>query len=661
MSLKPFTLSLACTLAATWLSAGEPYEKFQMPPFMVGTCTHIPSHKRGLAESNLNMIKEAGIMSTRDESPWYLCEPKKGELKVPADYLKYIDQARSRGLSPLNLLVYGNHLYDEGCYPHSTEAVEAFTRYSETMATALKGKVRMHQVWNEWDGSCGMSPKFKGKNPPDQYVRLLENVYPRLKKIDPTAVVISTSVCSGDAWFEKMLQAGAMKSCDVLALHTYNYGDGTPETWYERMIKIRTMIRQYNNGKDFPLYITEMGYPTQLDARGTSPELSAAYMARIYLLAKTFDFIKGLWWYDFQDDGWKSTYNEDNFGIVKADLTAKPAYYVMRDLAPLIKNGVFVKRLPTPDPQIWVLQFKLPDGKDTLALWSAYADDDWQICLRRNNGNSVPIQVHHAGRQPYSQPWGARDWVNNRTVATRSDELEFCLRAMPLLLEGDLNNVSVVSVKKRPFQELRRIGPGACQLPRGYAEATKVGTPTKVYQFGLDRNYEKLMGIARKDKKDLDASFSVQYDSEKLYLQVTVQDDVFFQNWKIEDAWQGDGLQLAFQAPDYEADFSAHTDLDAALTPEGPRLLLRQAQNGKGNRLLAPQNLSIERKNNTTVYRLAVSWQDLGLPVMDHGAVMKFSLLVNDNDGNGRKGYLHWGDGIGKGKNPEAYYMLLLN
>ena len=39
---------------------------------------------------------------------------------------------------------------------------------------------------------------------------------------------------------------------------------------------------------------------------------------------------------------------------------------------------------------------------------------------------------------------------------------------------------------------------------------------------------------------------------------------------------------------------------------------------------------------------------------------MRLALVVNDNDGPGRKGYLHWADGIGVNKNPEEFNTIVL-
>ncbi|MFR6032684.1 MAG: hypothetical protein ACLUKN_05595 [Bacilli bacterium] len=118
-----------------------------------------------------------------------------------------------------------------------------------------------------------------------------------------------------------------MKNCDVATLHTYNYGEqrtfNTAEAWYARMQNIENMLKKYNDGQLKPLIITEMGYPNQTSNAGSTYERTAIQAAKIYLLARTLPWLKGIYWYDFQDDGWDSDYNENNFGIIKADFATR--------------------------------------------------------------------------------------------------------------------------------------------------------------------------------------------------------------------------------------------------------------------------------------------------------------------------------------------------
>src|SRR5207248_11095669 len=135
-------------------------------------------------------------------------------------------------------------------------------------------------------------------------------------------------------------------------------------------------------GKPAPLYVTEMGWPTQIDKRGMPPRASADFLARMYLLSRTLPFMKGIWWYDFQDDGWNATYNEANFGIVRPDLTPKPAYFALAGVAGLVSTSEYIGRVDTGDPDVYVLKFRQKSGKEVWAVWSAHEDDDWQVELK---------------------------------------------------------------------------------------------------------------------------------------------------------------------------------------------------------------------------------------------------------------------------------------
>ena len=652
----------ALGLPAGSVYAAAAYETLGLPEFTVGVCTHF-GHGSGQLEANLGMIKAAGITAVRDEISWNSCEREKGKLAIPSHYPHYIDSAVKAGITPINLLLYWNKFYDNGGYPRSDEAVEGYARYCEMMVKELRGKTRLHQVWNEWDGGCGMQPQFKGKGDPEAYIKVLKAVYPRLKKIDPQAVIISNSVCTGDAYLEKLLERGMLDYCDVVALHTYNYsqggGNNTPEAWHERMVKVDRMLRKYSGGREVPLYVTEMGWPTQIDPRGSTYETEARNLARLYLLARTLPYIKGIWWYDFQDDGWDYRYNENNFGLVRPDLTPKPAYGVLQDIAPLVGKGRYVGALDTGDANIRALKFRRSDGKDVLAMWSSYPDDEWQIVLRNGAAERTPVMVHRAGSPAYPRSWGYLDWLQKRGGQAEPQRLSFLLNGMPLLLEGDLAEVKVVGFTKRPFPEKLRPSATVLKLPRFAAIATEAkATPKPPVEAGLEQNYRPLGQKPWGGHKDLDLSFSARYDRDCLYLTINVTDDVFKQDDKIEDAWQGDGLQMAFQTPDRNGD--ARTELDVALTPSGPKIYRRCAEDGGKPGLPAGAKAAITRQGQVTRYELSIPAGVLNLKGFNRGVMLGFSLLVNDNDGGGRKGFMHWGDGIGMSKDTSQYNLLLL-
>jgi len=211
------------------------------------------------------------------------------------------------------------------------------------------------------------------------------------------------------------------------------------------MSDVQKMLRKYNKGVDVPFYVTEMGWPNHAGKSGTEPELAASYLARLYLLARTSASFRGIWWYDFQDDGWRPEYNENNFGIVRPDLTPKPAYYVLADIADLIATAEFIDRLETEDEDLRVLRFKYKE-RDCWALWSS-DDKSRQVILRAEKPSGY-VTVHQLGHKPYRSAWGFRDWVGRRSEFV-SDRLSLVIGPRPFVISGDLTNVSVVQTIPR--------------------------------------------------------------------------------------------------------------------------------------------------------------------------------------------------------------------
>ena len=77
-----------------------------------------------------------------------------------------------------------------------------------------------------------------------------------------------------------------------------------------------------------------------------------------------------------------------------------------------------------------------------------------------------------------------------------------------------------------------------------------------------------------------------------------------------------------------------------------------------GRRALDTGKLAIVRKGNITRYEAAVLWSDLGVrPALLPGPVT-WSITVNDNDGEGFRGWLEWTPGICGGKDSSAFGWL---
>jgi hypothetical protein len=440
-------------LVVSWISGvvcGQDAGTFQ---FVVGACTHF-SQGKGIVDLNLERIKQAGIASIRDEVPWGAIEREKGKLVMPESFETYVRKAAASGVNVLLILDYANRFYDDGDRPRSPEAIEGFCRYAEFVVRHFGQQVRLYEVWNEWDIGIGMPEKYRKGGSAEDYVKLLKAVYSRMKAADHSITVMAGGCTSGGVkkgWLEETIKLGALDSCDAISIHSYNYSAEFPERGPEAcsawMTGVQEMLRKYKGG-EVPFYVTEMGWPTHVGKNGTDPELSGSYLARLYLLARTSPSFRGLWWYDFQDDGWKAEYNEDNFGLVRPDLTPKPAYEVLADIAPIVVNGQYVDRLPVDDENFWILSFKV-GREDCWALWSA--DDQERQVILQTKVPARPVMIRKTGHNAYLTKWGFRDWTNRRSELI-PNRLSLVVGPRPYLIGNDLSGVSVVEVIARPRQ-----------------------------------------------------------------------------------------------------------------------------------------------------------------------------------------------------------------
>jgi len=161
--------------------------------------------------------------------------------------------------------------------------------------------------------------------------------------------------------------------------------------------------------------------------------------------------------------------------------------------------------------------------------------------------------------------------------------------------------------------------------------------------------------------KDLSAEIFVARDVDHLYIAARVQDDVFNQTNIDALIYEGDSVQIAIdvlndQDPFFRENNLVNYEYAFASTPKGALTWRHIAPQTEPRGRDANVNLSISRdeENKVTIYEAAI-------PLLDMRAFYKtqrvvgFSVIINDNDGKGRKGWLQWTPGVGDAKDAVYY------
>ena len=142
-------------------------------------------------------------------------------------------------------------------------------------------------------------------------------------------------------------------------------------------------------------------------------------------------------------------------------------------------------------------------------------------------------------------------------------------------------------------------------------------------------------------------------DDAALKIRAEVTDDVHVKSKAAETSYMEDGIQLALAVPGQ----NGHWEFGFAELEDGSPGTHCWI-NPRG--LAAPKpGLTISHSGQTTRYDIAIPLAGIGVSPERLKEGIQFNLLVNDNDGEGRDGWMQIAPGIGEAKNPELYPFIL--
>lgn len=348
----------------------------------LGMCTHYGHGSYPL--ETMDLLRRYGIDQFRDEISWRAVECEKGVYGLPGLSTNFLGRARALKMRPLLIYDYANPLYDNGGFPNSDEAITAYARYATYLTGATRGLVDQFEVWNEWCGGCGMR-NCSGAHDGAAYGRMLGPTYAAVKRAFPQVTLVGMGGEYGPKCASNIVAAvgtAGPRAMDAWSIHPYRYP--RPPEVSDLIGEVGRIADQVAAaGATSPVWVTEIGYPTQLDARGCTLAEQARYAVRTAICLQGAGRVKRLFWYDFKDDGLDRTYNENNFGLVrhqKYNCAPKPAIVALAAWVRLTAGAVF-QSLRQQDG-VWTAAYRLPSGEDLLVAWVADGTRDARVAGR---------------------------------------------------------------------------------------------------------------------------------------------------------------------------------------------------------------------------------------------------------------------------------------
>ncbi|MEH9277689.1 MULTISPECIES: cellulase family glycosylhydrolase [Klebsiella pneumoniae complex] len=284
----------------------------------------------------IQKIKDLNATSFRDDVLWSDVEEPKGvySLRKLSKLTKTIELANQNNISVILILAYGNKYYDDGGYPVSQNAQDAFAAYADFVSKKMNGKIAYYEIWNEWTNATGMP---KSVPDADVYFNLVKKVSTVIRRNDPHAKILVGGINPSNMvgrffkkndseWISNFYKLGGYRYVDGLSIHSYNIllkdeKLRNPDLFFTYFDTLEESLKKISHSP-VPFYITEVGFPV----RSITQEF-VFYIRKVYCNAQQREYIKGIWWYDLKDDDRKKEI-EKHFGLYNKDFMPKEGYSI---------------------------------------------------------------------------------------------------------------------------------------------------------------------------------------------------------------------------------------------------------------------------------------------------------------------------------------------
>lgn len=156
--------------------------------------------------------------------------------------------------------------------------------------------------------------------------------------------------------------------------------------------------------------------------------------------------------------------------------------------------------------------------------------------------------------------------------------------------------------------------------------------------------------------KDLSSKFRAAYDDEYLYIYGEVTDDKHVQSADGSGYWREDSIQVVLGTA--EEDYGIEMGFYLLESGESKYYCseLEKTEWGvvdpKVVALREKMQFKATRSDDKTTYEVAIPWN---IKFEERPDSFLLDVLIDDNDGSGRKGYAEWKEGIGKTKSNEEF------
>lgn len=336
-----FQGSLPGTLARTTLAV-VPSDGFDTDDEFFAMSTKFGA---GRDHAMMDTLELAGVAAVRDEHGWHGVERTRGEYDFSGSHRRgFVTELDDRGFDRLFLSVYGNELYAEdehweGIFtsPYDEAYRAGYANYTRAVLREYP-ELRHVEVWNEPNiESFSVGP---ARQDPAAYARLLGATDETVDAERPGVTVVGGSTTRNHTgtnevppgidyqYWEGIYEAGGAEHMDAAALHLYRHD---PDGFAEDLERYHELTREYNDGEAFPVWVTELGWPTAPHfAGGDGESMQAQHLVQSHARLQAAG-VERYYWYTqvdtfYDDNVWQVDDGNNQFGLLRNEDSPLGAY-----------------------------------------------------------------------------------------------------------------------------------------------------------------------------------------------------------------------------------------------------------------------------------------------------------------------------------------------
>ncbi|MCL4459811.1 MAG: glycoside hydrolase family 44 protein [Chloroflexi bacterium] len=292
----------------------------------------------------VQLASEAQAKWTRIHLLWADVEPERGHYDW-AETDDVLGRVTAYGFTPV--VVIRNTPHWAG--PTLAGPIDDYDGFKDFLSALVQRykdapyRVKYWQLYNEPD----ISEAFPGGVIggwgliPDKYTEMLRLAYGTIKSVDPEAkVLIGGLLHDNSSWsfLDKVLDAGGGQYFDILCFHYYDEHNDDGRWGYKGLAgKAEDLQRRMESrGLHKPMMATEIGRRTWDDQDRFAEQ--ANFVVRGYVQGMALG-LQAIIWYSLVDPSFYYS------GLVKADLTPKPAYIAYKTLTNELGSATYERPL----------------------------------------------------------------------------------------------------------------------------------------------------------------------------------------------------------------------------------------------------------------------------------------------------------------------------